>query len=227
MKSINTLMVIIQRFFVNSYKKIIVNHNQIKKLQTLFHSRKGPIIFCPTHRSYVDFMVMTTILYYHGLEVPLICAGEDFMGMPILGDMLRGCGAFFMRRTFRGDELYKSIFYEYVRYLNKDRQIMEFFVEGTRSRTNKLLAPKFGFLSVCSRVFFDKAVEDITFVPVTLNYTRTLEGESFPGELRGEQKVRESLERTLRGASVLLMNFGTMHVDFCDPISLSEYTAQK
>jgi glycerone phosphate O-acyltransferase len=55
------------------------------------------------------------------MEVPLICAGEDFIEMPILGNMLRGSGAFFMRRTFRGDDLYKSIFYEYVKYLNKDR----------------------------------------------------------------------------------------------------------
>lgn len=91
-----------------------------------------------------------------------------------------------MRRTFKGEDLYKSIFYEYVRILNKDRQIMEFFIEGTRSRTNKTLPPKYGFMSVCTKVFFEKDVEEITFVPVTLNYTRTLEDESFPGELRGQ-----------------------------------------
>jgi len=104
---------------------------------------------------------------------------------------------------------------------------MEFFIEGTRSRTNKIISPKFGFMSVCTRVFFNKDIEDISLVPVTLNYTKTLEGESFPGELRGEAKVAESLSRTIKGASVLLMNLGTMNVDFCDPISLSEYTAQK
>lgn len=107
-------MVFLERFFINSYKKIIVNDNQIKKLQALMKTRKGPIIFCPTHRSYVDFMVISTILYYHAMEPPLICAGEDFLGMAVVGDLLRGSGAFFMRRTFRGDELYKSIFYEYV-----------------------------------------------------------------------------------------------------------------
>ena len=64
---------------------------------------------------------MSLILYYSGLDVPLICAGEDFMSMPFLGDLLRGSGAFYMRRTFKGDELYKSVFYEYVRELNKDR----------------------------------------------------------------------------------------------------------
>lgn len=114
MKHISTLMSFMERFFTNSYKKVIVNENQIKKLQALLTSRKGPVIFCPTHRSYVDFLVITTMLYYHAMEAPLICAGEDFLAMPFIGDLLRGSGAFFMRRTFRGDELYKSIFYEYV-----------------------------------------------------------------------------------------------------------------
>ena len=104
---------------------------------------------------------------------------------------------------------------------------MEFFVEGTRSRTNKTLAPKFGFLSVCSRAFFQRDVEEITLVPVTLNYSKTLEGETFPNELRGASKVRESTARVVRGVSVLASNFGTMMVDFCKPIQISEFTVQK
>lgn len=187
-------------------------------------SRKGPVIFAPTHRSYVDFLVLSTILYFYGLEVPLICSGEDFLNMPIIADYLRASGAFFMRRSFKGDDLYKSIFYEYVRMLNKDRQVMEFFIEGTRSRTNKTMAPKYGFLSVCTRSFFEKDVEDITIVPVTINYTRTLEDSSFPGELRGEKKVKESTSRVVGAGQIFMMDFGTMLIDFCDPISLSDYT---
>ena len=185
MGGLKKLMLFLRELFVRSYKKIIIDDSQIEQIRKAFASRKGPIIFCPNHRSYVDFLVISTILYFSGLEVPLICAGEDFLDMPFVGDLLRQCGAFFMRRTFRGDNMYKAIFYEYVRYLCKDRQIMEFFIEGTRSRTNKTIAPKYGFMSVCTRTFFDKDVEDITLIPVTLNYTRTLEGETFPGELRG------------------------------------------
>ena len=169
--------------------------------------------------------MLSTVLYYYGLEVPLICSGEDFLSLSFVADILRGSGAFFMRRTFKGDDLYKSIFYEYVRNICKDKEIMEFFVEGTRSRSNKILPPKYGFMSVCTRVFFEKEVEEITFVPVTLNYTKTLESESFLGELRGEQKVGESLSRIFGAAEVLMMNLGTMYVDICDPINLSEYTA--
>jgi glycerol-3-phosphate O-acyltransferase len=103
---------------------------------------------------------------------------------------------------------------------------MEFFIEGTRSRSNKILAPKYGFMSVCTRVFFEKEVEDITFVPVTLNYTKTLESESFLGELRGAQKVKESLSRIFSAVEVLRTNLGTMYIDFQEPIHLSEYTAK-
>lgn len=81
-------------------------------------------------------------------------------------------------------------------------------------------------MSVCTRVFFEKEVEDITFVPVTLNYTKTLEGESFLGELRGAQKVKESLSRIFSAVEVLRTNLGTMYIDFQEPIHLSEYTAK-
>ena len=104
---------------------------------------------------------------------------------------------------------------------------MEFFIEGTRSRTNKILSPKYGFLGVCTRVFYDGEIEDLTLVPVTLNYTRTLEGDSFPREMRGQQKIKESLQRSIMGASVLLENLGTMNIDICDPISVSEVVAKK
>lgn len=90
-----------------------------------------------------------------------------------------------MRRTFKGDDLYKAIFKEYVTRLAMDAINMEFFIEGTRSRTNKILTPKYGFLSILTQAYYKEKVKDLTFIPVTINYTRTLEGESFPTELTG------------------------------------------
>ena len=89
------------------------------------------------------------------------------------------------------------------------------------------MPPKYGFLSVCTKVFFDKEVEDITIIPVTINYTRTLEDSSFPGELRGEKKVKESVSRVVAATEIIMMDFGTMLIDFGDPISVSDYTKQK
>ena len=160
--------------------------------------RKGPIIFCPNHRSYIDFLLLSLVLYYYKMEVPHICAGEDFLNIVIVNQLLRAAGAFFMRRTFQGDELYKAIFKEYVTILTTDCHIMEFFIEGTRSRTNKFMSPKYGFLSILTNAFFSKKVEEMHFVPVTINYTRTLEGETFPFELTGEEKVKESLGRIVK-----------------------------
>ena len=103
-----------------------------------------------------------------------------------------------MRRTFRGDDLYKAIFIEYASLLVKDKQLMEFFIEGTRSRTNKIMYPKYGFLNIITQCFFEKQVEEVTIVPLKINYTRTLEGETFPGELTGEDKVKETLGRIVK-----------------------------
>jgi len=93
----------------------------------------------------------------------------------IVNNLLRAAGAFFMRRTLKGDDLYKAIFKEYVTELAMDSYNLEFFIEGTRSRTNKVLTPKFGFLSILTQAYFKKKVEELTFIPVTINYTRVLE----------------------------------------------------
>ena len=129
-----------------------------------------------------------------------------------------------MRRTFKGDDLYKTIFKEYVTRLAIDSINMEFFIEGTRSRTNKILTPKYGFLSILTQAFFKKKVEDLTFVPVTINYTRTLEGETFPNELTGSDKVKESLGRLIKAMEIFSMNLGTIYLDFCEPINFTEFT---
>lgn len=110
-RELHKLLDVLYQLFTGSYRKIIVNESQISKLRTLFQTRKGPIIFVPTHRSYVDFLILSVILFFYKLEVPLICSGEDFLGLSFVADLLRHSGAFFMRRTFRGDNLYKSIFY--------------------------------------------------------------------------------------------------------------------
>ncbi len=166
---------IMKKTFVSIYEKIIVNDQSLAKLRKMCDQRKGPIVFCPTHRSYIDFLLISLVLYYYKMEVPFICAGEDFLNIIIVNSILRAAGAFFMKRTLRGDDLYKAIFKEYVTEIAMDNFNLEFFIEGTRSRTNKVLTPKYGFLTILASTFFKKKVEEITFVPVTINYTRVME----------------------------------------------------
>jgi len=212
-----------KKTFVSIYEKIIVNEQLLAKLRILSDNRKGPIVFCPTHRSYIDFLLLSLVLYYYKMEVPHICAGEDFLNIMFVNQLLRSSGAFFMRRTFKGDDLYKAIFKEYVTLLAQDGLNMEFFIEGTRSRTNKILAPKYGFISILTGAYYKKRVEELTFIPVTINYTRTLEGETFPFELTGEEKVKESLGRIVKAVQIFSMNLGTIYLDLCEPISFSEF----
>jgi glycerol-3-phosphate O-acyltransferase len=108
---------IMKKTFVNVYEKIIVNEKSLTKIREMAETRKGPIIFCPTHRSYIDFLLLSQVLFYYKMEVPHICAGEDFLSLVFVASMLRSSGAFFMRRTFKGDDLYKNIFKEYVTLL--------------------------------------------------------------------------------------------------------------
>ena len=213
-----------KKTFVSIYEKIVVNEEVLNRVRRLCDSRKGPVMFCPTHRSYIDFLLVSVVLYYYKMEVPHICSGEDFLNIIFINQLLRQSGAVFMRRTFKGDDLYKTIFKEYVTRLAIDSINMEFFIEGTRSRTNKILTPKYGFLSILTQAFFKKKVEDLTFVPVTINYTRTLEGETFPNELTGSDKVKESLGRLIKAMEIFSMNLGTIYLDFCEPINFTEFT---
>jgi len=108
---------VMRQIFTTVYEKIVINEEALKKVKALCASRTGPVIFCPTHRSYVDFLLCSAVLYYYNMEVPHICAGEDLMMITGISHLLRASGAFFMRRTFRGDPLYKAIFISYVEQL--------------------------------------------------------------------------------------------------------------
>lgn len=205
------------------YDKVVIDPNAVKALAAYRATHKGPIVFAPTHRSYVDFLIVSYILFANQMPVPHIAAGMDFLSIKGINHLLRMCGAFFIKRKLGDDELYSVLLTEYVQRLLKDNQSLEFFVEGTRSRTGKTLPPKFGMLNMCTELYFDRSIPDLHIIPVTISYDRVLEGETFPFELLGEEKVKESLGRMLRAFKVMNMNFGDICVNFGKPISLSDF----
>jgi 1-acyl-sn-glycerol-3-phosphate acyltransferase len=206
------------------YDKIVVDINAINKLKKMINSKEGSIVIVPTHRSYVDFLIVSYVLFSYNVKVPYIAAGEDFLKIFLVNHLLRMTGAFFIRRRIASDVLYQAILTAYVQQLVKDNQFLEFFIEGTRSRSGKILRPKFGLLSMCTDTYFESSLSDISFVPLTINYERVLEGETFPLELLGEQKVRESLSRIIKAAKILSMNFGKIYIGIVDPISIKGMT---
>lgn len=202
------------------YEKIVVDVNSLNQLKKLISQKNGSLVIVPTHRSYIDFLIVSYVFFSYGIQVPYIAAGEDFLKISLVNHLLRMTGAFFIKRRISNDVLYQALLTEYIQQLIKDNQFLEFFIEGTRSRSGKILTPKFGLLSMCTSTYFDGNVSDISFVPVTINYERVLEGETFPLELLGEQKVKESLSRILKAAKILSMSFGKIYIGIGEEVSI-------
>ena len=102
--------------------------------------------------------------------------------------IIKSCGAFFyQKKPYRDSKLYRIIFDKYIELLLKQGNTLEFFIEGTRSRTGKILAPNFEILNVVLDTVIYGKVSDICLIPMTVNYEKVLEGTTFPGELLGDR----------------------------------------
>ncbi len=181
---------------------------------------KHPLVLLPCHKSHVDYLIMSQILMHYDMMPPHIAAGDNLM-IPVVGWLFRKSGAFFLRRSFGNDELYRTIFNEYVLRLLREGCTLEFFIEGGRSRTGKLRSPKTGMLKLLVDAAIEKRIRDFYLVPTSVGYDRIVEGESYTRELLGGKKKRESLAGLFRSARKFLsINFGRIAVRFAEPISI-------
>ncbi|EDS32179.1 glycerol-3-phosphate acyltransferase [Culex quinquefasciatus] len=209
---------IIRRILSGMY----VNETKLEQLKSQFGDRT--VLYLPSHRSYGDFILMSYVSFCYNIAIPGIAAGMDFHSMAFMGSILRQTGAFYMRRTFGNDQLYWAVFKEYMRQLVRayDNGV-EFFIEGTRSRSNKALTPKIGLLSMALEPLFMGEVPDVLVVPVSVSYDRPLEEQLFVYELLGVPKPKESTKGLLKAMSILKENYGSIYFEFGDPISVREY----
>lgn len=215
---------VLSKVFKQIFSKVCVNEEGIQKLQRAI--QEHPVILLPSHRSYIDFLMLSFVLYNYDLPVPVIAAGMDFLGMRVVSELLRMSGAFFMRRTFGGNKLYWAVFSEYVKtMLRSGYAPVEFFLEGTRSRAAKTLTPKFGLLNIVMEPFFKREVFDTYFVPISISYDKILEESLYAYELLGIPKPKESTTGLLKARRILSENFGSIHVYFGDPVSLRSLAA--
>jgi glycerol-3-phosphate O-acyltransferase len=179
----------------------------------------APVIICPSHKSYVDFLVISWLLYEHGMMAPHIAAGINLSFWPA-GPFFRRGGAFFIRRQVKGDLVYAAVLRAYVKQLLRDKFPQEFYIEGGRSRTGKLLFPKMGLVSMEVDAWVDGAAEDVLFVPVSIDYEKLIEASAYLRELSGGEKRKEDLGGLLSAFSVLFRRYERLYVQFEEPVSL-------
>ncbi|HZP43811.1 MAG TPA: 1-acyl-sn-glycerol-3-phosphate acyltransferase [Candidatus Binatia bacterium] len=184
--------------------------------------KQHPVVLVPCHRSHFDYLILSYIFHMNYLSPPHIAAGDNLSFWP-LGPLFRGAGAFFIKRSFDDNELYKMVFRKYLAFLIREGYTQEFFIEGGRTRTGKILTPKLGMLSALVNAFVQGARRDLFFVPISIHYGRIPEEEAYRREVAGEEKEPESLGALARAArAVWRKRYGTAYVSFGEPISLAE-----
>ncbi|MBZ0145537.1 MAG: glycerol-3-phosphate 1-O-acyltransferase PlsB, partial [Rhodocyclaceae bacterium] len=196
---------------------------EVRNFETAARIAPGQeIVYLPCHRSHIDYLLLSYVVYQRGLTPPHIAAGAN-LNMPVVGPLLRRGGAFFLRRSFKGEPLYAAVFHEYLHMMIARGFPIEYFIEGGRSRSGRMLAPKAGILGMTIRSFLRGDTRPLVFVPVYLGYEKLLEGQAFLEELQGKPKRGESLLGLLGAWRLLRHRFGRVHVSFGEPLALAEF----
>jgi glycerol-3-phosphate O-acyltransferase len=196
----------------------IFDQKGLDRLKTM--SQRGPLILLPSHKSHIDYLMLSYIMYHNNMPCPHIVAGKNLSFWP-MGSIFRRAGAFFMRRTFKGQPVYAAVFAAYVHRLLKEGFNIEVFIEGGRSRTGKLLSPKTGLLSILLEAYQRGACDDLMLSPIFIGYDKVPEEKAYLHELEGGKKEPESLWQVIKARKVLKKRFGKIYIEFHDPASLS------
>ena len=210
---------VIQRFLRWLWNRIYdgIELKHVERLHDV--AKEKEVIYVPCHRSHFDYLLLGYIGWEEGWQLPHIAAGIN-LNMPVIGPILRRGGAFFMRRSFRGNRLYAAVFDAYLHQVLVRGYSIEYFVEGGRSRTGRLLEPKGGMLAMTVRSYIKDPKRPVVFVPIYFGYEKLIEGDSFINELGGGEKKSESLFGLIRSVKSLRENFGNVYVNIAEPIEL-------
>lgn len=219
MNAIAALDPVFARGTSRMFSAIEVDEPGIERLREL--GKEGTIVFLPSHKSHMDYLALAWVLYRHKLPLPLIAAGDNLNFFPV-GPIFRRAGAFFIRRTFSGDRLYGAVVDAYVRRLIKEGSALEFFLEGGRSRTGKLLSPKVGLLSIVVDAALGVPTRTTWFCPVSIGYERFIEEKAFVAEVSGGEKEKEDVRGLVKAFDVMVGRYGRLSVQFGKPMTLAD-----
>jgi len=215
---------VLSRLWRIIYDDFVIDQSGVEKIREI--SRKMPFVILPCHRSHADYLIIAYILYRHGVPLPFVAAGDNMNFWP-LGYIFRQSGAFFLRRSFQGNDLYADVFTAYVETLLREGVSIEFFVEGGRSRTGKMLMPKYGMVSMLVRAYQERVCDDLAFIPVYIGYDRIVEENAYLKELQGVSKRRESMLDVIKHSKIMMRRYGRVYVNFGNPLFLKSALRQK
>ncbi len=184
-------------------------------------SSLGPVILVPSHKSHMDYIIISSMFYQNKLIPPHILSGSNLTFFP-MGKIFRRSGAFFMRRSFRGLNLYAAVFKQYIKSLINEGYSIEVFIEGTRSRTGKVVQPRMGILKYMIEAIDEGYNKDLVFAPMTVNYDRILEENSYLKELKGKEKTAETTSGFIKSRKLIQRKYGSVYMGFNEPFTLSE-----
>jgi glycerol-3-phosphate O-acyltransferase len=188
-------------------------------------ARKGTLIYVPSHKSHIDYLILNYVLYVNHMHIPRVAAGKNLAFWPF-GHIFRKSGAFFIRRSFSRESLYLEVFNRYIKALLEEGHPIEFFIEGGRSRNGKLVLPKTGFLSILLQAYREGFCKDLVFVPTSIVYDRIIEESSYVKEMGGGVKEKETFKQFLNARRFLKKRYGKIHIRFNEAFSLREYLSQ-
>ncbi|NBX83912.1 hypothetical protein EBQ90_12655 [bacterium] len=214
---IEMMYVVLTWLFGKIFEDIVVDPQEVQQLRDTLKNRSAVFVSC--HRSHLDYLVVPGVLFLQDIVTPHIAAGVNLSFWPV-GHFLRMGGAFFIRRSFRGEPLYALCLQKYIDWLIKNRINIKFFIEGTRSRTGKMLPPAYGLLKMVLNSFQLGQIDDLALVPISISYDEVLEEGSYGKELAGAQKTRESTKGLVQSRKLFKRNIGKVYVRFAPPISL-------
>lgn len=185
-------------------------------------ARHNTLVYIPCHKSHIDYLILSYLLFQNNLSPPFIAAGKNLAFWP-LGPIFRRGGAFFIRRSFRGMKFYTEVFTLYVKTMVQLGHNLEFFIEGGRSRTGKMVLPKMGLLGVIIQAVEEGFCDDLVFVPTSICYDRIPEEEAYMKEISGGAKVDENLGQLMRARRFLKRRYGRVYVQFGEPMSVQRH----
>jgi glycerol-3-phosphate O-acyltransferase len=219
MNAIAALDRVFEQAATRMFSAIEVDEAGIERLRE--KAKEGTLVLLPSHKSHMDYLALAWVLYRHKLQLPLIAAGDNLNFFP-MGAIFRRAGAFFIRRSFSGDRLYAAVVDAYIRRLIKDGVALEFFPEGGRSRTGKLLPPKLGLLSLVVDAALGVPTRTTWFCPISIGYERFVEEKAFVREVSGGEKSKENVQGLVRAVDALVGRYGRLSVQFGKPLTLAD-----